>query len=101
MTSEERRLYQKKYYKENKNRIKKRENIRYQNNIDQTKKRRKKSKEKNRGKYNGTFNFGWDIDHMIPVSTAKTEEDVIRLNHYTNLQPLCSKINRDIKRNLS
>jgi len=27
-----------------------------------------------------------------------TEEDVIKLNHYTNLQPLCSKINRDIKR---
>lgn len=28
------------------------------------------------------------IDHVIPISTAKTEEDVIRLSHYTNLQPL-------------
>ena len=28
------------------------------------------------------------IDHIIPLATAKTEEDVIRLNHYTNLQPL-------------
>ena len=53
----------------------------------------------NRGKYNGTPNFGWDIDHIIPTSTAKTIDDVITLNHYTNLQPLCSHINRDIKRN--
>lgn len=53
----------------------------------------------NYGKYNGELNFGWDIDHIIPMSTAQTEEDVIRLNHYSNLQPLCSKINRDIKKN--
>jgi hypothetical protein len=52
----------------------------------------------NYGKYNGTEGFGWDIDHIIPQSTAITEDDVIRLNHHTNLQPLCSKINRDIKR---
>ena len=54
----------------------------------------------NYGKYNGTEGFGWDLDHITPMATAKTEEDVIRLNHYTNLRPLCSKINRDIKRNL-
>jgi hypothetical protein len=30
----------------------------------------------------------WQIDHIIPLLTAKTEEDVIRLSHYTNLQPL-------------
>jgi len=52
----------------------------------------------NRGLYNGEFNYGWDIDHIIPVSSAKTEEDLVKLNHYTNLRPLCSKINRDIKR---
>jgi hypothetical protein len=46
----------------------------------------------NKGLYNGTFNYGWDIDHIIPLSTAKTEEDVIKLNHYTNLQPVCSYI---------
>lgn len=51
----------------------------------------------NYGKYNGELNYGWDIDHIIPMSTAKTENDVIRLNHLTNLQPLCGKINRDIK----
>lgn len=51
----------------------------------------------NRGLYNGEFNYGWDIDHIIPLSSAETEDDVIRLNHYSNLQPLCSKINRDIK----
>jgi len=30
----------------------------------------------------------WHIDHIIPISLAKTEEDVIKLNHYTNLRPL-------------
>lgn len=54
----------------------------------------------NYGLYNGQLNFGWDIDHIISLSNAKTEEDVIKLNHYTNLQPLCSKINRDIKKDL-
>ena len=52
----------------------------------------------NRGLYNGALNFGWDIDHIIPLITAKTKEDIIKLNHYTNLQPLCSKINRVIKK---
>lgn len=54
----------------------------------------------NRGLYNGDFNFGWDIDHIIPSSIATTEEDIIKLNHYTNFQPLCSKVNRDIKRDI-
>ena len=52
----------------------------------------------NRGLYNGELNYGWDIDHIIPLSSAKSEEDLIKLNHYLNLQPLCSKINRDIKK---
>ena len=54
----------------------------------------------NKGNWNGIPkepNVAWDIDHIIPISTAKTEEDIIRLNHYTNLQPLCSYINRWIK----
>jgi hypothetical protein len=53
----------------------------------------------NKGLYNGEFNYGWDIDHIIPLSSAQTEEDVIKLNHFANLQPLCSKVNRDIKKN--
>lgn len=52
----------------------------------------------NHGLYNGEFNFGWDLDHKIPIDSAITEYDVIRLNHYTNFQPLCSKINRYIKK---
>jgi hypothetical protein len=52
----------------------------------------------NRGLYNGELNYGWDIDHIIPSSSALTEDNVIKLNHYTNLQPLCSKVNRDIKK---
>jgi len=51
----------------------------------------------NYGIYNGEFNYGWDIDHIIPLSSAKSEDGLTRLNHFTNLQPLCSKVNRDIK----
>lgn len=35
----------------------------------------------------------WHLDHIIPLSTAKNEDDVIRLNHYTNFQPLWAKDN--------
>jgi hypothetical protein len=31
---------------------------------------------------------GWHIDHIMPVSMAKTYDEVIRLNHYRNLRPL-------------
>lgn len=30
----------------------------------------------------------WYIDHIIPLSSGKTEDEIIRLCHYTNLQPL-------------
>lgn len=30
----------------------------------------------------------WQIDHKIPISSAKTEEEIIKLSHYTNLQPM-------------
>lgn len=33
------------------------------------------------------------IDHIIPVSSAKTLDEVYKLNHYTNLQPLLAKDN--------
>lgn len=36
---------------------------------------------------------GWHIDHIIPLSTAKTKSDVIKLNHHTNLQPLWKEDN--------
>lgn len=52
----------------------------------------------NKGLYNGELNYGWDIDHIIPLSSANSEDDLYRLNHFTNLQPLCSKVNRDIKK---
>lgn len=35
----------------------------------------------------------WHLDHIIPVSLGETEEEIIRLNHYTNLQPLWGKDN--------
>jgi hypothetical protein len=30
----------------------------------------------------------WHIDHKSPLATAITSEDIVRLNHYTNLRPL-------------
>ena len=36
-------------------------------------------------KNQGTY---WHMDHIIPISSAEAEEDVYRLNHYTNFQPL-------------
>jgi len=56
----------------------------------------------NKGNWNGTPdkpNVAWDVDHIIPLATAKNVSDVIKLNHYTNLQPLCSYTNRYIKQN--
>ena len=47
----------------------------------------------NHGKFTGNYNETWQIDHIVPISSAKTEEEVLRLNNYTNFQPLCSKIN--------
>lgn len=52
----------------------------------------------NRGLYNGTLNYGWDIDHIIPLASAKTEEELLKLNIFSNLQPLCSYTNRVLKK---
>jgi len=35
----------------------------------------------------------WHIDHMIPLSSAKTEEELYKLCHYSNLQPLWAEDN--------
>ena len=34
-------------------------------------------------------NYGeWHIDHIIPLSSAQTEEELYKLCHFTNLQPM-------------
>lgn len=39
-------------------------------------------------------NYGeWHLDHIKPLALAKTKEDVITLNHYTNFQPLWAEDN--------
>ena len=39
-------------------------------------------------------NYGkWHIDHKIPLSMAKTEEELYKLCHYTNLQPMWASDN--------
>tara|TARA_R110000782_G_scaffold255940_1_gene344833 strand:- start:322 stop:1041 length:720 start_codon:yes stop_codon:yes gene_type:complete len=35
----------------------------------------------------------WHIDHIIPLSSAKTELELMKLCHYRNLQPLWAKDN--------
>lgn len=53
---------------------------------------------KNHGVYTGEENISWQLDHIVPMASAKTIEDVIRLNHYTNFQPLDSYVNQILKR---
>jgi len=36
----------------------------------------------------------WHLDHIIPIAQAKTYEEVVKLNHYTNFQPLWAKENQ-------
>ena len=43
-------------------------------------------------------NKTWDIDHIIPLSSATNEQELLELCKYTNLQPLCSYENRFVKR---
>jgi hypothetical protein len=42
----------------------------------------------------------WELDHIVPISFAKTEEEVIKFSHYTNLQPLWWQDNLNKRDNL-
>ena len=35
----------------------------------------------------------WHVDHIIPLASASTEQELIALCHYTNLQPLWAEDN--------
>jgi hypothetical protein len=35
----------------------------------------------------------WHIDHIVPLSVAETEAELIKLGHYSNLRPLFAKDN--------
>jgi len=35
----------------------------------------------------------WHIDHIVPLSSAKSEQELICLCHYSNLQPLWGEDN--------
>ena len=47
------------------------------------------------------YGYDWDgkeevhIDHIIPLASAKTEEEIVKLCHYSNLQLLKAKDNLD------
>jgi hypothetical protein len=43
--------------------------------------------------WNNYGKYGWHIDHIIPLSSAKTEKELYELCHYTNLQPLWAEDN--------
>ena len=55
----------------------------------------------NYGSYKINEQRTWNIDHIIPLSSAKNEDELIKLNHYTNMRPLCSKENLDKSDNLT
>lgn len=37
--------------------------------------------------------YGWHIDHKIPLDSGKSEDEILKLFHFTNLQPLWQKDN--------
>jgi len=37
--------------------------------------------------------YGWHIDHKLPLDYGKTEDEIYKLCHYTNLQPLWASEN--------
>lgn len=39
-----------------------------------------------------------DLDHIIPISDAKSEDELIKLSHYSNFQLLPSYYNRYVKK---
>lgn len=43
-------------------------------------------------------NKTWDFDHINPMKEGMTEMEVIKLNHHSNIQPLCSYHNRFVKK---
>ncbi len=43
-------------------------------------------------------NIRFEIDHIIPLSLAESEKDILFLNHYLNLRPLCAYENRYVKK---
>ncbi len=47
------------------------------------------------GKSNGSdYNISWEFDHIDKLKTANTIEEIHKLNHYKNIRPVCSRINR-------
>jgi hypothetical protein len=42
----------------------------------------------------------WHIDHIVPISFAQTEEEVIKLNHYSNLRPFWATMNKARNNNI-
>lgn len=47
-------------------------------------------------------NYGtyWEIDHIVPLASAKDEDELLKLSHYTNLQPLTIYENRKKRDNI-
>jgi hypothetical protein len=52
------------------------------------------SKFKDGMNWNNQGKNGWELDHIIPLDSAETDDQVLKLNHYTNFQPLWGEQNR-------
>jgi hypothetical protein len=105
---EEKKAYKKKYWEENKHRfVEERRKYREEHREDMRKWHKQdyaKNAEELRAYLNETFykNYGYEydgtdkvhIDHIIPLATAKTQEGVAKLYHYTNLQLLKAEHNQ-------
>jgi hypothetical protein len=43
----------------------------------------------------------WHLDHIVPISFAQNEEDIRKLNHYTNFRPLWAEENMKRSNNIN
>jgi hypothetical protein len=36
----------------------------------------------------------WELDHIVPLSAARSTEELVRLCHFTNVQPMWKRDNK-------
>jgi len=48
----------------------------------------------------GNHGIYWELDHVMPISFAMTEDEIYQLNYYMNFQPLTCEENNKKSNNI-